>query len=186
MSHEKAGLDLLNTETFKGLFPYKGVEESYQKALGALVIRFSLLHYLLESFSREVFGMSIQTATIVLKDLPFTGLIERLRKCTRHRMWRKSDQNEFLSILERAQQTAEKRNEFTHALWLINEGQPVFCYRRRKKEHSQAPSVGEINELTRSIILVTGDLMNFEKRQPLTTPEELDLAPLQENQPKPQ
>ena len=170
MSNETTGLIGLNMNTFRSLFPNKGVEESYQKALGALVIEFSLLTFLLESFSREVFALTALTAKILLNDLPFTGMIRKLRECTAHRIPSKSDQKEFLSILKKAEQAAIKRNELLHALWIINEGEPVFCYRRRNKEQSDAPSIGEINELTRSTLDLAVALSKFRKRNTLSTP----------------
>src|SRR5437016_1680191 len=111
MSHEKTGLDSVNTVNPGSVLSDKGVEESYQKALGAHVIRFSFLSFLLEDFSRKVFDISEPTATIVLKDLPLTRLIGKLRACATHRMLSKSDRKKFLSILNRAEQTAEQRNE---------------------------------------------------------------------------
>jgi hypothetical protein len=181
MGHEATGLGL-NMETFRSLFPDKGVRESYEKALGALVINFSLLHYLLEDFSHEVFAISEKTASIVLSDLPFTSMIKKLRACVKHRMPSESDRKEFLSILKRAEQTAEQRNELMHALWIVNEGRPVFCYRRRKKAqsqappigeikaHSQAPSISEVNALTRSILPLLIDLNKFTERETLSSP----------------
>jgi hypothetical protein len=106
----------------------------------------------------------------VLNDLPFSGLIKTLRDCAVHRIPRKSDQKEFLSILRKSEQTAKKRNELLHALWLINEGKPVFCYRRRNKAHSPAPTIDEINELTDSIFPLVDAFLKFKKRQPLATP----------------
>lgn len=169
MGHETAGLGL-NMETFRSLFPDKGVRESYEKTLGALVINFSLLHYLLEDFSHEVFAISEPTATIVLNDLPLTRLIEKLRECAKHRMLRESDQKEFSAILKRAEKTAKQRNELMHALWIINDGRPVFCYRRRNKAQSQAPSISEINALTRSILPLLIDLNKFTERETLSSP----------------
>lgn len=184
MDDEKTGLGLLNTATFRKLFPEKGVRESYEKALGALVMKFSLLHFLLEDFSHDVFAINKQTASVVLSDLPLTSMIKKLRECAKHRMPHERDRREFLSILKRAERMAQQRNELMHALWIINEGHPVFCYRRRSKAQSQAPSIGEINELTRSILVLTGDLLDFQERQSLSTLA-LGLVPAPENKPNP-
>jgi hypothetical protein len=58
MNHIRARLGLINSWTLESKSSHKAVAESYQKALGALVIKFSLLTYLLESFSREMFALS--------------------------------------------------------------------------------------------------------------------------------
>ena len=42
----------------------------YERALGKLSIRFSLLHSLLEGFCWEVWGMNPHVAAIITKDLP--------------------------------------------------------------------------------------------------------------------
>ena len=172
MGHEKTGLGfgLLSIADPEGTLEHKRIEGSYEKALGALVIRFSLLTFLLEHFSREVFAISPKTADVLLSNIPLTLLIDKLRACTKHRMLRERDRKVFLDILKRAKEAAEQRNELLHALWIINQGEPVFCYRRRNKDQSEVPSIDRINKLNRSITSLTIELIEFTQRKTLSSP----------------
>jgi hypothetical protein len=51
----------------------KGIQAQYQRALGSLAINFSLLHFELEMFSWDVFGIDHQTGQILTKDLPIVS-----------------------------------------------------------------------------------------------------------------
>lgn len=55
------------------------LEGPYERALGKLSIRFSLLHLTLEQFSWDVWGVYTALASILTKDLPTKHLVEKLR-----------------------------------------------------------------------------------------------------------
>lgn len=55
------------------------LEGPYERALGKLSIRFSLLHLTLEQFSWDVWGVNVPLASIITKNLTTKHLVEKLR-----------------------------------------------------------------------------------------------------------
>ena len=160
----------------------KTVREAYQKALGALAISFSLLHFHLEVFSWDVFGVDHQTGQILTKDLPTKQLVQKLRLCSNHRAIQEKDRKDFHRILKQVETAAEQRNELLHDLWLIHEGQPVFCYKRRGRSGKvPAPSLSDIHSSNRTIQALTVKLIDFKERAPISIPSFIGIGhPIEE------
>jgi hypothetical protein len=139
---------------------------SYEKALGKLAMQFSLLHIVLELFSWEIWGLSADIGLILTKDLPIKHLAEKLRASSEHR-FSKADRNKFHSILKRIEKISEQRNALLHAMWVIEDGKPVFCLRKtRGKFNMEVPTVNYINAINSSVLEITADLLAFKDRPP--------------------
>lgn len=149
----------------------KNLGVRYERALGRLAIRFSLLHSLLENFAWDTWGLHPEFSRILTKDLPFKQLVGKLRASMKELELEDDTNRELKRILNQAEKLAEERNEFLHALWIIEKNKPVLCVRRHKKEaDSKAPTVQEIDKLNESIIETANDLIDFSQRNPLMTP----------------
>lgn len=142
-------------------------EAPYEKALGKMTIRFSLLHISLECFAWEAWGLAIRTALVLTKDLPITLLVEKLRSSEEWLIYKEKDREDFRRILDRIESAARKRNELLHSLWFIDGGKPVRCFNRKKAAGGNASSVDDINRLSRTITEILADLVAFRERRPL-------------------
>lgn len=164
----------------KQLEEQERLERSYEKAIGKLAIRFSLLHFLLELFSWEVWNLNATFGRILTKDLPTKHLIEKLRSSVDHRILKDSDRKVFLGILKRAEKAAEKRNDILHSLWLIRRGEPVFCFSRKRGalKGPETPTADDIEGLTTSIADLLADFIQFKNKEPLRSATELALDSL--------
>ena len=69
------------------------LEGPYERALGKLAIRFSLLHFTLEMFSWEMWGIKGTLASILTRDLTTNHLLEKLREGAKHTMLSEVDRN---------------------------------------------------------------------------------------------
>ena len=145
------------------------LEGRYERALGKLSIRFSLLHLTLEQFSWDLWGVNAPLASILTKDLTTKHLVEKLRASADIVIIRKEERINFISILGRIEKVAERRNELLHSIWIIKQGEPVLCVSKRRGRlvGPDAPSVSEINDLIRSIKQIVEDFMRFTAKTPL-------------------
>jgi hypothetical protein len=136
----------------------------YEKALGRLSIRFSLLHVTLEQFSWEVWGVEPRFGSIITKDLRTSHLVEKLIASTDLAVVWEKDRKELKSILKKIRRLAEERNELLHSLWIIQNDKPVLCISKKRGRlvGPDAPSVEEINDLTHGSMEILGELMKFE------------------------
>ncbi len=154
-------------ELDRNLRAHKQLEAPYEKALGKLTIRFSLLHISLESFGWEAWGLSTRTALVLTQDVPTKHLVEKLRSSTDWLLYKEQDREDFRLILNRIESVASRRNELLDSLWCISEGKPVRCFNRKMGAGGDAPSVDEINRLSRIITEILADLLAFRRRKPL-------------------
>ena len=145
------------------------LEAPYEKALGKLTIRFSLLHITLEQFAWSLWSIKGHLASIITKDLPTTHLVEKLRSSAQWVMLATKDRKDFLSILKKVESVASKRNELLHSLWIIRAGQPIHFFSRKRGSliGADAPSVEGINQLNGTIAQIIGELMELQERKPL-------------------
>jgi hypothetical protein len=145
------------------------LDAPYEKALGKLAIRFSLLHFLLEQFTWEIWRLDKDLGMILTKDLRVTHLAEKLCASAEHVILRRDDRRAFLSILNKVKKAANERNELLHSLWIITEGEPVFCISRKRGRlvGPDAPSADQINDLSKTILEIIGDFDDFKERRPL-------------------
>jgi hypothetical protein len=145
------------------------LEGPYEKALGKLSIRFSLLHLTLEQFSWDVWGVKAPLASIITKDLTTKHLVEKLRASADIVIIPKEERTNFLSILRKIEKVAERRNELLHSIWIIKHGEPVLCVSKKRGRlvGPDAPSVEEINDLIRSIMQILGEFSSFTKERSL-------------------
>ncbi len=147
------------------------LDAPYERALGKLSIRFSLLHSLLEQFGWEIWSMNAHLAPILTRDFPTKQLVKKLRDSSEFVIPKEEELKEFLSILTRAEKAAEKRNEFLHSIWIIKEGKPTLCISRKRGRlvGPDAPSAENIDDLSRSIMNIVADLMRFKGEDPLVS-----------------
>lgn len=143
----------------------------YERALGKLSIRFSLLHLMLEEFGWKVWGLDSQVGSILTKDLPTKHLVKKIRDSADLFIDKKSVRKEFLAILNRVEKVADRRNEFLHSIWLIRAGEPTLCISRKRGPllDQEAPSAEDINDLSRIIMNVVTDFMEMEDGKSLLT-----------------
>ncbi len=126
----------------------------YERGLGKLAVRFSLLHSLLEQIAWDIWGMDPHVASVVTRDLPTKHLVTKLRSTINFLKRTEEDRKKFLSILAKVEKVAERRNEFLHSIWLIEEGKPVSCLTRKRGRlvGPDAPSSQDIEVLNSSIV----------------------------------
>ncbi len=142
------------------------ITASYENALGKLTINFSLLHFVLERFGQKIWNLNGPSAMILTKDLQLKHLAVKLRASAEHVIPDQTDRKTFISILNRAENAAEKRNEFLHSLWIFEADEPVYCFSRKRGalEGPDAPSVDHINELSTTIEDIVVDFAKFKRR----------------------
>jgi len=135
----------------------------YERALGKLSIRFSLLHSLVEEFGWQVWGMNMPVAVIITKDLPIKHLVKKIRDSIELVIPKEQDRKKLRAILNRVEKVADRRNEFLHSIWIIKKGQPTFCLSRRRGRlvGPDAPAAEDINDLIRSIMDIVVDFMEL-------------------------
>lgn len=158
--------------TVLGAAEDEGLRVAYQKALGSLAMNFSLLHFQVEIFSWEVFQVDHQTGQILTKDLPTSKLIEKLESCCNRRAIPQDQRTQLSKLLKQIMKASEQRNELLHNLWFIDEGQPAFCYNRKrgKGKVQSAPTVSDIIEFARSIESLFLKLVDFKNTASIRTP----------------
>lgn len=149
----------------------KTIREGYSKALGALTINFSFLHFHVEVLSWDIFGVDHSTGRILTKDLPLKQLIAKFRSCMNHRTISDKDRKDIARLLRKIEEVTERRNELMHDLWLIHDGKPAFCYKRRGGGGKvPAPSISDINAFNRSVQGLTVELINFKDNASIRFP----------------
>jgi hypothetical protein len=156
----------------RSVLPDYSEQARYERALGQLAMNFSFLHAVLEMFGWKVWKLTQPARSILTKDLPVKQLVGKLRESVPHAMVKENDRNDFLVILKKIEQAAEKRNNFLHSLWVFNGEKPVSCVRwkGRKRGTESMPSLDEIKKFNRSIMGILLDLKTFEDRDPLKSP----------------
>lgn len=104
----------------------------YERALGQMSIRFSLLHALLEELGWKIWGLNKQVGPILTKDLPIKQLVKKIRDTTDLFLPRDVSA-EFNAILKSVEKVADRRNEFLHSVWTISmkKRQAIFISRKR-------------------------------------------------------
>ena len=154
----------------------KGIRAAYQKALGSLAMNFSLLHFQVEMFSWGVFQVDHQTGQILTKDLPTSKLIEKLESCCKRRAIPPDQRTQLSKLLKQIMKASEERNELLHNLWFIDEGQPAFCYNRKRGKGTvqSAPTVSDIIEFARLIEILCIKLVDFKNETSITIPSFAD------------
>jgi hypothetical protein len=162
--------DILVNKEFYG---HPDIEAAYQRALGKLTMHFSLLHFLLERMSWTLWGLNDQTGHILTKDLRVSHLAEKLIASADYAVLDK-DRTDFRLLMKRIKEAAEKRNDFLHSLWLVKNGEPVFCVSRKRGvlgpglrrdgvllDGKDAPSVEEIDALSVNTYNLANEIQRF-------------------------
>lgn len=141
----------------------------YERALGQMSIRFSLLHSLLEELGWKVWGLNKRVGPILTKDLPTKQLVKKIRDSTK--LFLDRDLSKKLStILNKVEDVADRRNEYLHSIWVISKGQPIFISRKRGTLlDRQAPTAEDITDLSRNIMNLVADFMEIEDGKNLLT-----------------
>lgn len=169
MSKDKGREAIAEAMIQRQLEALERLEGPYEKALGKLAMRFSLLHVVLERFSWEAWNLSPSSGSVLTKDLRVTHLVEKLEASAKDLIPNIDDRKKLLSILKEIKRVAKKRNDFLHSLWIIREGEPVWCFSRTRGAlvGPDAPSAKQINELCSAIIKVLTDFDRFKENNPL-------------------
>ena len=142
----------------------------YERALGKLSIRYSLLHTLVEEFSWRIWGLNSDLGTILTKDLPMKQLLKKLRDSARLFLAEESAGKDLIAIFKKVEDVADRRNEFLHSIWFIDEGKPIFISRKRGQLlDEKAPTAEDINDLSREIMNLVTDFMEIKDGKSLET-----------------
>lgn len=135
----------------------------YERALGKLSIRFSLLHTLVEEFSWRIWGINSDLGAILTKDLPTKQLLKKLRDSARLFFSKEPAGKDLIAIFKKMEDVADRRNEFLHSIWVIREGKSIFISRKRGQLlDEEAPTAEDINDLSREIMNLVTDFMEIE------------------------
>ena len=128
-------------------------QEDYERVLGKLSISFSLLHSVVESFAWATWGLHIEFAKLLTKDMQFKHLVGKLSASMNQlELEDEEEAREISRLLKASEKLAEKRNDLLHALWVIEEGKPVLFIKRKEMEaKGEAPTVEEIERLCTDI-----------------------------------
>jgi hypothetical protein len=142
----------------------------YERALGNLSIRFSLLHSLVEEFAWRIWGLNSDVGAILTKDLPTKQLVKKLRDSAKLFFAKETACKDLIAILNKVEDVAGRRNEFLHSIWVIRNGQPIFISRKRGRLLGrEAPSAEDINDLSREIMSLVTDFMEIRDGKSLLT-----------------
>jgi hypothetical protein len=142
----------------------------YERALGQMSIRFSLLHSLLEELGWKIWGLNKQVGPILTKDLPTKQLVNKIRDST-DLLLPKDASAELNAILNRVEKVAVRRNEFLHSVWAISMKKgPIFISRKRGiLLDRQAPTADDILDLSRNIMKLVAEFMKSKDGKSLST-----------------
>ena len=145
------------------------IESAYERALGKLAIRFSLLHFTLEQFCWDMWGIKDRLALIMTGDLPTKHLVEKMRQGATCRIHSTKDRRLFISVLNKVEKAAHKRNDLLHALWIIRKDKPTICVVRKRGvlRGMDSSLLEEINGQNKMILEIMGEFEVFQKRRPL-------------------
>ena len=161
------GKGLLSSPSFSP--PNKLVQADYEKALGRLTIRFSWLHYFLETFGWKVWGLNPTSGSILTKDLQTKHLVIKLRDSSKYAIPRDHDRKRFISILNRIEKAAEKRNDLLHSLWIFH-GPSVGRFNKKSPNLESFTTLQDIEQLNRSLMEISIDLAEFKDSGPVKAP----------------
>ena len=166
-------------ERLSDIYPQKNVEDDYERVLGKLAMRFSLLHFFLEWYCWTMCGIDHDTGHALTKDLPISHLAEKMTLLLESKIAEEKNRRALKAILEKVRKAATKRNELLHALWFIQEGKPVFYLRRRSGlPDSPAPSIEEIKRFNLEIGELIVEFLDFKDQSPHMKPFGLGLQGL--------
>ncbi len=142
----------------------------YERALGKLSIRFSLLHSLVEEFGWRIWGLNSDVGAILTKDLPTKQLVKKIRDSAKLFFAKEAACRELVAILNKVEDVADRRNEFLHSIWHTRNGQPIFISRKRGRLiDREAPSAEDIDDLTHEIMVLVSDFMQIADGKSLLT-----------------
>ena len=107
----------------------------------------SLLHILLERIAWKIWHVHEDHRVTLTGDLPLKQLITKLQKSVKESPWSQDPKRILFKILKDSESIIERRNKLLHALWIIEDGKPVFCY-KRKEGVDTSQSLGTIKQLS--------------------------------------
>lgn len=138
-------------------------KERYERALGKLAMRASLLHVVIEDIAWKIWGIHPDYRSLITVDLPLKPLIGKLQQTVKISGWKKELRISLKQLLSVSEALYERRNELLHALWVIRDGKPTFCYRRKNKLNYLAPSVSNIERLATLLGQTSFEIMAFDE-----------------------
>ena len=148
------------------LLPPEPLLEQYEKALGSLVMRLSLSHFILEANLCFLMGIDVESGRVLTEDLPLTSLINRVSRAATAKLRQPEDIRTLKAILKGLNAVNEKRNRLVHALWHFTDSdQPFFIPKKGKPVDQEAPSVEEVKKLVDTVETLLNDLLNFVVKQ---------------------
>lgn len=135
----------------------------YERALGRMSIRFSLLHSLVEEFAWRIWGLNSDVGAILTKDLPTKQLVKKLCDSAKLFFAKEAACKDLIAILKKVEDVAQRRNEFLHSIWVITNAKPIFISRKRGRLlDREAPSAEDIDDLSREIMVLVSDFMQIQ------------------------
>ena len=146
--------------------------EQYEKALGKLAMEFSFLHVVLEQAAWWIWGLHREVGRVLTERMSFSGLVEKLRGTTKILNWDDPTISEFKTILSKAKQLSQRRNEYLHAMWNIQHGKPVLCLTNHQTK--QGPTILELKKLGKEMVETATDLFRFHRINEAMERERID------------
>ncbi|CAI4032128.1 hypothetical protein DNFV4_02555 [Nitrospira tepida] len=148
------------------LLPPEPLLEQYEKAIGSLVMRLSLSHFILEAHLCFLIGIDLECGRVLTEDLPLKSLINRVGRAASAKLRQPEDIRTLKAILKGLDAVNDKRNRLVHALWYFTDrDQPFFIPKKGKPVDQEAPSVEEVKKLVDAVETLLNDLLNFVEKQ---------------------
>lgn len=146
--------------------PISGDVAAYERVLGALTIDFSYMHFYLEHFAWQAWGVAEDQGKIITQDLRTSHLIKQIKDSIDCLKCNKEDSDALRQLLAKMEKAAERRNELLHSLWIIQEGAPVFCMSRKRGVliAGDVPTISGLEDFSILLLRLTRDLFELSKK----------------------
>lgn len=133
--------------------------------LGRLVMRFSLIHFVLEIHLWRILDMNSKNGRILTEDLPLSNLAERFCKTAEAKYPPSDDLKALRRAIRALGKVNTRRNALVHAFWSFpNDGPPLIFPKKGQLMSVNAPTVADINQLVKETDRVKDELFTCLKQ----------------------
>lgn len=136
-----------------------------QQVLGALVIRLSYAHFILELNLCSLLGIDAEKGRVLTEDLPLSKLASRFLRTVKEKTPQPEILKQFKKILKDLEGINEKRNRLVHGFWTFpDDGPPLLVPKKGPITSVKAPALNEISDLVNATDLFTQEFFKCMNR----------------------
>lgn len=127
-------------------------EPLIERGIGAIVMRLSLIHFLLEINLWTLLRVSTETGRILTEDLLLSKLAMKFYRAVEAKDPQSGTLKPLKNALKKLEKLNTKRNELVHSFWSFpNDGPPTIFSKKGTIISKKAPTFSEIQSLVYAI-----------------------------------